>query len=142
VRSGAGERRRRRRYGGIGRAVAVRFAAEGWNVAVVARGEDGLAAAARDIEASGGRALALAVDVADAEAVDAVAGHVEEELGSIDVWVNAVMAGVFAPFVETGPEEFRIRGLVGSVRGRRTGAVATSTSVFPAFLARVQTVVA
>jgi hypothetical protein len=42
---------------GIGRATARRFARGGWDVAVLARGVDGLEAARREIEAEGGRAL-------------------------------------------------------------------------------------
>lgn len=58
---------------GIGRAVAVAFARRGCNVALIARGEPGLEAAAREVEAAGARALALEADVADAQ--DAWAGR-------------------------------------------------------------------
>lgn len=92
---------------GVGRATAVRFAREGAAVALLARGEAGLEAAAEDVIAAGGIALALPVDVADAEAVDDAAYAVERELGPIDVWVNNAMVSVFAPIVETDPEEFR-----------------------------------
>ncbi|HEX3359396.1 MAG TPA: SDR family NAD(P)-dependent oxidoreductase, partial [Solirubrobacterales bacterium] len=56
---------------GIGRASAVRFAAEGAQVAVVdMKGAEEVAAA---IDAAGGEALALTTDVADEEAVTAMA---------------------------------------------------------------------
>jgi NAD(P)-dependent dehydrogenase (short-subunit alcohol dehydrogenase family) len=58
---------------GIGRAVARRFGARGDRVALLARGEAGLDGARDDIRAAGGEALAVPVDVADAEAVDAAA---------------------------------------------------------------------
>jgi NAD(P)-dependent dehydrogenase (short-subunit alcohol dehydrogenase family) len=92
---------------GVGRATAVAFAHAGAHVAVIARGRDGLEGACREIEAAGRRALALPLDVSDAAAVDAAASRVEEELGPIEVWVNAAMVTIFAPFHKIRPEEFR-----------------------------------
>ncbi|MGH6942714.1 MAG: SDR family oxidoreductase, partial [Geminicoccaceae bacterium] len=60
-----------------------------------------------EVEALGGRALALPVDVADAAAVDATAERVERELGPIDVWVNDAMVTAYAPLSEITPEEYR-----------------------------------
>ncbi|MFJ6064285.1 SDR family oxidoreductase [Streptomyces tendae] len=93
--------------GGVGRATARAFGARGAAVALIARGEHALQRAAEEVEAAGGRALPLVVDVADAEAVDAAATRVEEELGPIDVWVNAAFSTVFAPVPEIRPEELR-----------------------------------
>jgi NAD(P)-dependent dehydrogenase (short-subunit alcohol dehydrogenase family) len=92
---------------GIGRATAVEFARHGWSVAALARGEDGLAGAVREIERAGGRALALSVDVADHAAVEAAAECVEATLGPIDVWVNNAMATIFCDFMKIDPEDFR-----------------------------------
>jgi short-subunit dehydrogenase len=92
---------------GVGRATAERFAAEGAQLALVARGRERLEAAARDVERKGGRALVLPADVADSEAVEAVADQAEAELGPIDVWVNNAMATVYAPVWETASAEFR-----------------------------------
>ena len=92
---------------GVGRATARAFARRGASAALIARGTDGLEGAREDVEALGGRALVLPLDVADAEAVERAAARVEEELGPIDVWVNNAMASVFAPFKEITPEEFR-----------------------------------
>lgn len=92
---------------GIGRASAELFGARGARVALLARGEGGLDAARRAIEAAGGEAIALPVDVADPDAVDAAASAVEQHWGAIDVWVNVAFASVFAPFSEIAPEEFR-----------------------------------
>ena len=91
---------------GVGRATVRAFAERGADVALIARGVDGLEAAAKEVEAAGGRALVLPLDVADAEAVDAAAGHAEEELGPIDVWVNNAMTAVLAPVKETSAAEF------------------------------------
>ncbi len=93
--------------GGIGRATARRFAAEGAHVALIARGSAGLAAAAEDVERAGGRALPIRADVADFDAVHDAADRVEAELGPIDVWVNSAFTSVFAPFAEIEPAEFR-----------------------------------
>src|SRR5438874_978682 len=92
---------------GVGRATAREFGARGDHVALVARGEDGLKAARREIESAGGTAIVAAADVADQEAVEAAAKRAESKLGPIDVWVNDAMATVFAPFDEIDPEEFR-----------------------------------
>jgi NAD(P)-dependent dehydrogenase (short-subunit alcohol dehydrogenase family) len=93
--------------GGIGRAAAVAFGARGDTVALVARGREGLAGAARDVEAAGGTALMIALDVADSDAVFAAAERVENELGPIDVWVNVAFTSVFAPFVQIDPAEYK-----------------------------------
>ncbi len=92
---------------GIGRATARAFAAQGARIGLIARGEAGLAAARREIEAAGGQALAVQADVADAEAVEAAAARIARELGPIDVWVNNAMVSVFSPVQEMTAAEFR-----------------------------------
>jgi NAD(P)-dependent dehydrogenase (short-subunit alcohol dehydrogenase family) len=92
---------------GVGRATARRLAAEGHDVALIARGQDGLDAARAEIEALGRRALVIAADVADSDQVEAAAERTESELGPIDLWVNNAMTTVFAPFMEIEPEEFK-----------------------------------
>jgi NAD(P)-dependent dehydrogenase (short-subunit alcohol dehydrogenase family) len=92
---------------GVGRAVVREFARGGTWVGLIARGRDGLDGARREVEESGGRALVLPVDVADAEAVDRAAARVEEELGPIDVWVNNAMVSVFSPAREMTADEYR-----------------------------------
>jgi short-subunit dehydrogenase len=92
---------------GVGRAIAHEFAKRGAHVGLLARGKDGLDDAAREVEALGGRALAIPTDVADHVEVEAAAVAVEECFGDIDVWVNDAMATVFARFLDTEPEEFK-----------------------------------
>ena len=92
--------------GGVGRAIAHAFAKRGADVALLARGKEGLDAAAREVEALGGRALVLPTDVADHEQVEAAAAAAEDHFGPIDVWVNDAMATVFAQFADTTAEEF------------------------------------
>ena len=92
--------------GGIGRAVVRQLAARGDAVALLARGSDGLQAAADDVRAAGGTPLPIEVDVADFAAVDEAADRVEKELGPIDLWVNNAFSSVFARFTEMGMDEF------------------------------------
>lgn len=92
---------------GVGRATARAFAREGARVALIARGEEGLNAARKDVERLGAIALTLPLDVADADAVEAAAGRAERELGPIDVWVNNAMTSVFSPVNEMEPHEFK-----------------------------------
>ncbi|MFJ4622103.1 SDR family oxidoreductase [Streptomyces sp. NPDC088812] len=93
--------------GGVGRATARAFAARGDRVALLARGREGLAAAADDVQRTGGEALVVSVDMADAKAVEDAAQQVADAFGRIDVWVNNAFSGVFAPFTEITPDEFR-----------------------------------
>lgn len=64
--------------GGVGRATAVAFAARGDRVALLARGREGLAAAADEVQRAGGEALVVSVDMADAKAVDDAAQRVAD----------------------------------------------------------------
>ena len=92
---------------GAGRAAVREFAKHGADIGLIARGRDGLEAAAREVEEYGGRPLVLPVDVADAAAVQDAADQVEQKLGPIDIWVNNAMASVFSPIREMTPEEFK-----------------------------------
>jgi NADP-dependent 3-hydroxy acid dehydrogenase YdfG len=92
---------------GVGRATAREFAKAGARIALLARGEDGLEAARKEIEATGGKALVLPTDVADASQVEAAADTIERELGPIDVWVNNAMVSILAPLDQVTPDEFR-----------------------------------
>src|SRR5688500_6806316 len=90
----------------VGRATAVAFAKHGFDVGLIARGEDGLLAAKREIELLGRRALVLPLDVSDAAVVEKAADRVERELGEIEIWVNNAMVSVFSPFTEMTEQEF------------------------------------
>jgi short-subunit dehydrogenase len=92
---------------GIGRATVRELARRGYDVGLIARGEAGLRAAQREVEEQGRRATFVALDLADADAVDAAAGRIEDELGEIDVWVNAAMAAVLGEVRNTTADEFR-----------------------------------
>ncbi len=87
---------------GIGRASAERLAAEGARVVAVDLDGASAEATAAAIEATGGEALALAADVADNAAVEAMAGAALQRFGRVDALVNN--AGVlddYLPAAET-----------------------------------------
>ena len=92
---------------GVGRAVAREFGRHKAHVGLIARDEDRLETARREIEEAGGRALVLPLDVADHAAVFDAAERVERELGPIDIWINNAMTTIFAPLAEIEPEEFK-----------------------------------
>jgi NAD(P)-dependent dehydrogenase (short-subunit alcohol dehydrogenase family) len=92
---------------GLGRATVREFAKRGASIGLIARGVDGLEGARREVEAAGGKALVLPADVSDADAVEAAAARVEEELGPIDIWINNAMVSVFSPIKEMTAEEFK-----------------------------------
>ena len=91
---------------GLGRAIAKEMAEAGFDVALLARGREGLEGARRDVERCGRRALAIPTDVAEHDQVAAAAERVEAELGPIDVWVNDAMTTAFAPSWELDPADF------------------------------------
>jgi NAD(P)-dependent dehydrogenase (short-subunit alcohol dehydrogenase family) len=92
---------------GVGRATVRAFAAEGASIGLIARGQERLDSTRRELERLGCRVVAVAADVADAERMESAASEIEEALGPIDVWVNNAMATVFAPVMQTTPDEFR-----------------------------------
>ena len=73
---------------GIGRAIALKFAQEGANVAIVSRAPENSANVAAEIRARGRQAWCHAGDVADAVAVNAAAERILDECGRVDVLVN------------------------------------------------------
>jgi meso-butanediol dehydrogenase/(S,S)-butanediol dehydrogenase/diacetyl reductase len=78
--------------GGIGGATARRFAAEGARVAALDRSAEGLAATAQAIEAAGGEALPIALDVTDGAAVQGAVAQVLARWGRLDVLFNGAGA--------------------------------------------------
>ncbi|HQZ70925.1 MAG TPA: 3-oxoacyl-[acyl-carrier-protein] reductase [Anaerolineae bacterium] len=74
---------------GIGRAIALRLAADGCQVVVNYRaGADAAAEVVGSIEAAGGTAIAVQADVTDAAAVESLIGQTLERFGRLDVLVN------------------------------------------------------
>src|SRR5271166_5615061 len=73
---------------GIGRATALALAQAGARVAVAARNAEKLAGVVAEIEAAGGEALAVAMDVADGEQVKSGFRQAIEKFGRLDILVN------------------------------------------------------
>ena len=87
---------------GIGRAAALRFAAEGARVALLDRADGSvLDTVADEIAGAGGRAVSLVADVSDADAVDAAVARAAAEIGPIDIAVNAAAIWYPTPVTET-----------------------------------------
>ena len=92
---------------GIGKAAALRLAAEGCAVGVLTHTADDAEATAREIAAAGGQALALVADVANEDAMKAVVADLVREYGRLDLlFANAGINGVWAPIDEIGPDEW------------------------------------
>lgn len=92
---------------GIGRAIALRLAAEGARVTLLARSQGQLDSVAAEIHAQGGMALPVATDVTDARAVARAAQAAEATFGSVSVLVNnAGVPGPFGPICTVDPQEW------------------------------------
>lgn len=75
---------------GVGRAFARRFARDGARVAVLGRGLDDLRQTAVDLVTQGASAaLMIPCDVTNSDQVARATARIEEELGPIDVWIDA-----------------------------------------------------
>ena len=91
---------------GIGLETSRRLAREGARLALLARNEEGLAAAARVVAAEGSTAEVIPVDVTDRPAVEAAMRSAAERLGGIDVLVSSVAGLAYGGFDELSPEDF------------------------------------
>jgi NAD(P)-dependent dehydrogenase (short-subunit alcohol dehydrogenase family) len=92
---------------GIGLAVSERLAADGMAVAVFDRDADAAQVAAGKIEASGGTALGLAVDVTDRQQIDSGVARVRDEYGRATVLVNNAGLHAVDPFLKITPEKWQ-----------------------------------
>ena len=86
---------------GIGEAAAEQFAREGATVVVVARRQELLDALAGRITAAGGDAMAIACDISDMDAVDALVADVEKRLGGVDILINNAGRSIRRPLAES-----------------------------------------
>lgn len=91
---------------GIGRATAERFAREGANLALLARSQHEVNAAAEAIREQGATVLPIAADVSDPESVEQAVEQIVRQAGSIDVLINNAGISVPETFVGTGFREW------------------------------------
>ncbi len=102
---------------GIGRAIALAFAAAGAQVAITARSTDQLAETVALIHDAGGHAVAVPSDVSDSAAVQTLVAETERQLGPVDVLVNnAGVGGTAGPLWEVDAAEWW-QGLEVNLRG-------------------------
>ncbi len=93
---------------GIGRAIAGTLAARGATVVVnYSRSGDAATEVCREIQAAGGRAIALGFDVADSEAVDAGVKQIVEQLGGLHILVNNAGISIDALLLRAKVEDLR-----------------------------------
>jgi 3-oxoacyl-[acyl-carrier protein] reductase len=91
---------------GIGAAIAKRLAADGAKVAITyTKGGDAAAAVVKEIERTGGKALAVQADATDAKAVAAAVEKTVAALGKLDVLVNNAGTAIPKKFEDTTLEE-------------------------------------
>jgi len=108
---------------GIGKAIALRAARDGANIAIAAKTDQPhpklsgtIHSAAAEIEAAGGRALPLAVDIRSDDQVAAAVAKTVETFGGIDILVNNASAIFLAGTLETPMKRFDLMHQV-NVRG-------------------------
>ncbi|CAG7658011.1 3-oxoacyl-ACP reductase FabG [Actinacidiphila bryophytorum] len=128
---------------GIGRAVAVRLAQDGYDIAVCYAADDAAAGAvAKEVGALGRRALIRRADVADPDAVDDLVDAVEDTLGPVSAVVTSAAVLRDQPLTLMADEDWTrvlrtnldgvfhvCRAVVGDMIERRRGAIVTLSSV-------------
>ena len=117
---------------GIGKAIAQAFSEAGASVALAARSREELEQAAKEIEAAGGRALAIPTDVTDPEQVQQLIDRTVADLGTVDILVNNAGA---APFLST-LDQIRLEGFEKYFRLNFLGAVYCTKAVAPVLTAK------
>ena len=114
---------------GIGRATALRLASEGAALAILDRDGPAAQQAAKEVEQSGARALALEADITDQAAVAAAIEQVLAAFARIDVLVNNAARALCGNLEQTGPEDWR-----SELDGTLTGAFLVTRAVLAPML--------
>jgi len=117
---------------GIGRAIALAFAAEGAAVVLNARNSAPLSETVEAVCAAGGQAVSVIGDIAAPETHEALVAAAEREFGGLDIAVNnAAAVGPYLPLAEVGLEAWHE-----VIDTNLTGAFLGAKSQIPAMLAR------
>jgi short-subunit dehydrogenase len=127
---------------GIGRAIALEFAARGARLALASRNQPALEEVATAIRTTGGTAVVIPTDVTAAGAVDHMVEDTIHELGGIDILVNNAGIGMQASIVDASSADLEalfalnvlaaaaaIRAVVPTMRAQRAGMVINISSV-------------
>ena len=92
---------------GIGRETALEFARGGAHVVLAGRREERLQDVVREVEAKGGRALAVRTDVSDQEQVERLIEQTVDRFGRVDIHVNNAGVGIASRFEDQSLDDFR-----------------------------------
>jgi 3-oxoacyl-[acyl-carrier protein] reductase len=127
---------------GIGKAIALRLASEGADIAVIDVDGNTASATARDIQQSGRRSTTKVADVSDFRAIRGAVMEVAAELGRIDVLINNAGIEKRAPFLEIEPDDWQrqldvnlsgtfycTQAVAGEMAKRRYGRIVNVASV-------------
>ncbi|WP_182417529.1 acetoin reductase [Bartonella sp. HY038] len=90
---------------GIGRAIALRLAKDGFNLALVDLKADKIAEVAKEVEALGKKAIAITADVSNRDNIYAAIDKAESELGGFDVIVNNAGIAQVTPIADITEQE-------------------------------------
>jgi NAD(P)-dependent dehydrogenase (short-subunit alcohol dehydrogenase family) len=128
--------------GGVGRAIALRFAADGYAVAAIGRTGASLHAVAEAIAGSGGQALPISCDVTSRAEVRHAVEEAQARLGPVAVLVNSAAIAESAPFTAMDDELWDrtlavnltgtfncMRAVIGGMFERRRGRIINIASV-------------
>ncbi|HTI92276.1 MAG TPA: 3-ketoacyl-ACP reductase [Puia sp.] len=126
---------------GIGKAMAIALAAEGVNLALIARTEKDLRALAQELKPSGVKVEFATADVSSREQVDLAVEQLTKALGPLDILINNAGIGQFGKFMELSPEEWEqivkinlfgpyyvTRAILPSMLERQTGDIVNVSS--------------
>jgi NAD(P)-dependent dehydrogenase (short-subunit alcohol dehydrogenase family) len=114
---------------GLGAAIARRFAAEGFAIALMARREESVAPVKEDIEDRGGKTTTVSADATDPDSVAAAFGRVREELGDPEVFVYNAGAFQMGGILDLSPQQFD-----DCFRANCAGAFYAAQQVLPAMV--------
>jgi NAD(P)-dependent dehydrogenase (short-subunit alcohol dehydrogenase family) len=93
---------------GLGRAIAVGLASNGWRVAITARSSEGIRKVASEISSSGGEALVLPADVTDPDSLRAAATEIRNAWDGLDACITAAgISPIRKPGDEISDQEWR-----------------------------------
>ena len=90
---------------GIGRAIALRLARDGADIAIVDLDDEKMRGAADEVRAAGRKATTFLADVSSRDEVFAAVDHAERELGGYDVMLNNAGIAQIQPIADVSPDE-------------------------------------